>query len=183
MSSTKVNVVESEQGESEVEAPEEEAAEETQAEGEQPAEDADDEQEQGQQGEDHADLPDWARKSLKKANDEAARFRTQLRDLQLKFEGAKTPEEFATATQELAAANGNLERELAVERALRKYGLEDEKATLFAKVPVDAIDDIAKALGASSQAPRDLRGGLDPANEDDTPSTPGELAKKYSRRY
>lgn len=129
------------------------------------------------------ELPEWARKKLSKANTEAGKYRTQLRELQAKFEGAKTPEEFAAATKELSETNAKLDRELAVEKALRKHGLSDADAVFLNATTSEDIAKQAEALAARVGISEvRLRGGLDPTDEDNDSDDPGELAKKYGRR-
>ncbi|WP_411089566.1 hypothetical protein [Streptomyces sp. 061-3] len=49
------------------------------------------------------DLPDWARKDLTKVRGEAARYRTRLRDAEMKLGSAKSREEFEAALAEVKA--------------------------------------------------------------------------------
>lgn len=132
------------------------------------------------------DLPDWARTKLTKANGEAARYRTRLRELEAKFQGAKTPEEFEAATKELAEANRATELTLAKERALRKHDLDEADLVLFDDVTdPEKVDAIAKRYAeriGSGSGSTTLRGGLDPTDDDTDTMNPGELAKKYGRR-
>lgn len=70
-------------------------------------------------------LPEWARKSLTAANQEAAKYRTQLREVQDKLKDAKTPEEVDAITRELSEKATKAELDAARERAGRKFGLPD----------------------------------------------------------
>ena len=54
------------------------------------------------------ELPEWARKSLEKANKEAANYRTQLREAQEALTKAKSPEDFEAVTAQLAEAQRQL---------------------------------------------------------------------------
>lgn len=129
------------------------------------------------------ELPEWARKKLSKANTEAGKYRTQLRELQAKFEGAKTPEEFAAATQELGETNAKLDRELAVERALRKHNLGDEDALFLTATSPEEIAKQAEALAARvGSGIKRLTGGLDPTDEDEGPGDPASLAKSLRKK-
>ncbi|WP_326554668.1 hypothetical protein [Micromonospora sp. NBC_01813] len=80
--------------------------------------------ENGSTGTTEAKTPEWYERELSKVRNEAAGYRTRLRDAETKLADAKTPEEFESARAELATANQNLERELMVERAGR--GLPEE---------------------------------------------------------
>ncbi len=53
------------------------------------------------------DLPDWARKELAKVRNEAAGYRTRLRDAETKLSGAKSPEEFEAALTDVKAKNAD----------------------------------------------------------------------------
>lgn len=55
-----------------------------------------------------ADLPEWAQKQLTKARNEAGNYRTQLREAQEALTKAKSPEDFATIADQLAAAQRQL---------------------------------------------------------------------------
>jgi len=148
-------------------------------EGSKPDEDADEDDEDGE-----SDLPDWAKAKLSKANKEAGKYRTQLRELQTRLEGAKTPEEVAAITGELTETNTTLARELAVERALRKHHLSDDDAVFLTAGTAEEIAKQAEALASriGTTEPMRLRGGLDPTDDDNDSDDPGELAKKYGRR-
>lgn len=152
-----------------------------------PDEKPDDKPDESVEGENLDELPEWARKRLTKANSEAANYRTQLRDVQAKLEGAKTPEEFAAATAELAEANTALEVSLAKERALRVHGLEETDLIFLTASKAEDIEAQAKALAARLPAvrepdPKELKGGLDPSDDDTEPNDPRALAAKYGRR-
>lgn len=133
------------------------------------------------------DLPDWARKAITKANNDAAIRRKQLRDLEEKLTGAKTPEEVAELTKELSDSNEALAHSLALEKAKRVHKLTDEDDVFFKNAKPEDIEDIAKTL-ANRKAPRrepdpdGLKGGLTPGDGDDDPSDPGALAAKYGRK-
>lgn len=158
--------------------PEDEAGDKSKESDQPEGSDEDDEDEGGDE------LPDWARKKLSKANKEAANFRTQLRELQQKLEGAKTPEEVAAITNELTESNTTLTLDLARERALRKHGLEEDDLVLLTASSPEEIDKqaerIASRIGGGESS--SLRGGLDPTDDDTDSSDPGVLAKKYGRR-
>ncbi|MFD6636763.1 hypothetical protein ACFWDN_13210 [Micromonospora chalcea] len=117
-----------------------------------------------------AELPKWAREKLTKANAEAANYRTRLREVEKKLSEAKTPEDFETATKELREANVNLERQLLRERVARKAGLPDDLAERLQGATQEELEADAKKLQKYAAAPSttgDLRGGLDPSDEED----------------
>lgn len=118
-------------------------------------------------------LPDWARKKLSKANDEAAKYRTQLRETEAKLAGAKTPEEHAAAVKELAEANSKLERDLLVakvgkdlpdELAALLKGSTEEELTAHAEVLRKFVPGAPKTPPAP---PTKLSGGLDGSGKGD----------------
>ena len=119
------------------------------------------------------ELPEWARKKLQKANNEAASYRTQLREAQSSLASAKTPEEFEAIAAKLAAT----EHQLLVRD--HTAGLPTELVTAsWVSWPTDeeGVKKVAaelRALAASQQDPApgaiqggDLQGGLNPSGGD-----------------
>lgn len=122
------------------------------------------------------DLPEWAQRELKGARDEAARYRTQLRDVQESVKGLKTVDEFEAA---MAAAD---EKTRQVEAELDRVRLRQQVRDEFPNLPgkafefvkdgtVDemraACEELASLVGATGGAaglPR-KGGGLAPAEE------------------
>ena len=134
-------------------------------------------------------LPEWARKSLNKANTEAASYRTQLREAQEALAKAKSPEDFAKINEQLVAANHKLMiRDHA--DGLPKEIVEAEWVTW----PADenGIKTVAASLRAlvanqAAQTPPaqggELAGGLNPnTNGLKEDLDPDALAKRFSRR-
>ena len=158
----------------------------TESEGTQPEAEAGDESNEPEGDEDEGDetLPEKVRDTIKKANREAEGLRKRLKDLEDKLTGAKTPEEVAAVTTELTQTNEALTLDLARERALRKHGLEEDDLVLLTASSPEDIDKqaerIASRIGGGGTG--SLKGGLDPTDEDDEPTDPGELAKKYGRK-
>jgi hypothetical protein len=147
-------------------------AEQTQAENAtKTGEQTDADNERGEQPDGVDSLPKWARDRLTKANNEAARYRTGLRDAEVKLAGAKTPEQFVAAVAELREGNARLERELLVERVARKAELPEELAALLQGDTEDALKahaaKLRKFVTPAQEAPQSLRGGLDPTDEND----------------
>ncbi|UZJ23709.1 hypothetical protein RHODO2019_10865 [Rhodococcus antarcticus] len=130
------------------------------------------------------ELPDWAKSELTKVRGEAANYRTRLREVEKKLTEAKTPEEHAAALQEFQDKNATLERSLIVNSVARKHDLPDALAARLngsteAELEADA-KELAKLLAPT--APADLRGGLDPDDEDTDSSDPRAMAKRYGGR-
>src|SRR5690606_11658747 len=130
------------------------------------------EEEQTEEREDESpesQLPEWAQKELTKARQEAARYRTSLRDAEKKLSEAKTQEDIDAAVAEVRQAQADIERDLHVERALRAHGLTDEDREFFDGLyDVEAITARAEKLAARTSRSNDeddiddLRGGLNP---------------------
>jgi hypothetical protein len=117
------------------------------------------------------DLPEWARKELTKVRNEAAGYRTRLRDAEDKLKDAKTPEEFQAAMNEWQTKNSELERNLLVTKIATKHGLPEAIAARLQGGDEAAIEADALALAALIVAPRpapeSLSGGLNPGESDD----------------
>lgn len=134
------------------------------------------------------DLPEWAQRELKGARDEAARYRTQLREVQESVKGLKTVEEFEAAMSAADEKTRQVEAELG--RVRVRQQVRDEFPALPAKAfefvkdgTVEemraACEELASLVGASGGAaglPR-KGGGLAPAEE-----TEGEFdAREFVR--
>lgn len=132
---------------------------------------------------DHDELPDWGRKQLKRARDEAAKYRTQLREAQSKLSEATSPDEFEAVKKELAQA----QLELETERIASRHHLPDEiRQVLKGSTPeeIEAHAEIlAKFVGGGNAGvdPDDVRGGLHPSDTDDGVTDPRTLAAKHRR--
>lgn len=134
-------------------------------------------------------LPDWARKSLTKANEEAAKYRTELREAQSNLAKAKTQEEFETAVAELNGKIASLERSLLIRdntEGLPKEIVEAEWVTWpdteegVKKVADDLRKLVAAQATGSTPPVGQLKGGLNPETngqpQDDM--DPASLAKR-----
>lgn len=134
------------------------------------------------------DLPEWAQRELKGARDEAARYRTQLREVQESVKGLKTVEEFEAAMSAADEKTRQVEAEL--DRVRVRQQVRDEfpnlpgKAFEFVKDGTveemrAACEELASLVGATGGAaglPR-KGGGLAPAEE-----TEGEFdAREFVR--
>lgn len=129
------------------------------------------------------ELPEWARKELKKVRGEAANYRTQLRDAQDTLKNAKTPEEFQAATASLTEKLGDLEAQLLREQVARKYELPDELAVLLKGKTSEELEAVAKTLQKYAPATESvvLGGGLTPDDGDDGEMDPRKLARRTRR--
>lgn len=121
-------------------------------------------------------LPEWAQRELKGARDEAARYRTQLREVQESVKGLKTVEEFEAAMAAADEKTRQVEAEL--DRVRVRQQVRDEfpnlpgKAFEFVKDGTveemrAACEELASLVGAAGVAaglPR-KGGGLAPAEE------------------
>ena len=134
------------------------------------------------------DLPEWAQRELKGARDEAARYRTQLREVQESVKGLKSVEEFEAAMAAADEKTRQVEAEL--DRVRVRQQVRDEFPALPAKAfefvkdgTVEemraACEELASLVGAAGGAaglPR-KGGGLAPAEE-----TEGEFdAREFVR--
>jgi hypothetical protein len=129
------------------------------------------------------ELPDWARKVLAKVRNEAAGYRTRLRDAETKLSEAKSPEEFETALAEMKARNAELEHTLVVASVARKYDLPEALAGRLRGSTTEELEADAKALQAlvSPKVPEGLGGGLDPSEDSDEEMDPRKLARRARR--
>lgn len=139
------------------------------------------------------DLPEWAQRELKGARDEAARYRTQLRDVQESMRGLKTVDEFEAALSAADEKTRQVEAEL--ERVRARQQVRDEFPGLPAKAfefvrdgTVEemraACEELTSLVGAASGAaglPR-KGGGLVPAEETEGEFNAREFVRGLPRR-
>jgi hypothetical protein len=116
--------------------------------------------------------PEWYEREITKVRNEAASYRTRLRDTEAKFSGAKTQEDIDAAVADLKTANSKLERDLLVATVgaglppeLRELLKGDTEAELTAHAAVLAKFN-TPAQGQPTP-PAQLQGGLDPSTGDD----------------
>lgn len=137
--------------------------------------------------EDENALPDWARNKLTKANNEAASYRTQLREAQAMLAKAKSPEEFEAAVAEFNERLAETELNAAKATAALKYNLPDTLVARLQGSTPEELEADAKALSELVQtAPKNerLRGGLNPAgNTEPEKYDPKKLASEVSKGY
>ena len=116
------------------------------------------------------ELPEWARKKLTKANAESANYRTRLREAEAKLAEAKTPEEMEAAIAAFRDTNAKLERQILVRDVADEVGLPKE---LAARLQGDTREELmadaknlAKFAVVEKDEPGELRGGLDPSDDE-----------------
>lgn len=135
-------------------------------------------------------LPEWARKSLNKANTEAASYRTQLREAQEALAKAKAPEDFEKIQQALAETQHRLTIRDHTE-GIPKEVVEAEWVSWprdeegVKKVAAQLRSFVAaQTAGETPKVGGELAGGLNPqSNGKAEELDPAVLAKRYSRRY
>ena len=150
---------------------------------------------EGQDGGAHKvdDLPEWAQRELRGARDEAARYRTQLREVQESVKGLKSVEEFEAA---MAAAD---EKTRQVEAELGRVRVRQQVRDEFPALPAKAFEfvkdgtveemraaceELASLVGATGGAaglPR-KGGGLSPAEEAEGDFDAREFVRGLPRR-
>lgn len=132
------------------------------------------------------ELPEWARKELTKARGDAASYRTRLREAEAKLAEAKTPEDIEAAVADLKAANADLERQIVVRDVAAKHNLPPALAKrLTGSTPEELEADakeLAKLVAPAPTTPSSPAGGLNPGDNDDSPSDPRTLARVARRR-
>lgn len=134
-----------------------------------------------------ADLPEWARKELTDVRNEAAASRISLREAMAKLEGAKTPEEVATAVAELTAKNAALTQDLARTTVGTKWHLPPELVAVLTGDTPEALDAHAKLLSkfvtTENEDPENLSGGLTPGGGDGSFDPVAVAAEARTHRY
>lgn len=120
-------------------------------------------------GDKTADLPEWVKKELKEARQDAANYRTRLRETEAKFQGVKTPEEVEALLGEERSKNAALERQIQIRDVAAKHGLPAELAAVLQGDTPEALEEHAKTLAKfaapAPQEPDNPKGGLDPNSE------------------
>ena len=138
------------------------------------------------------ELPEWARKQLRKANNEAASYRTQLREVEEKFKDAKTDAELEQILKPLNERLSEYEqrsRDLERKLIIKDHGLSDELAEFITGDSPEDWEAQAKKLselaasGSSGQLERQrgLRGrnGAEPNRDFD----PAERARRHFQAH
>jgi hypothetical protein len=116
---------------------------------------------------------DVLRANLTKANQEAARYRTRLREVEKALEERKSPEEVEELIANLKTERESAERALLIENVALKHNLPNELAELLKGETREALEEHAKVLAkfapksneGDEVPPGDLDGGLNPGND------------------
>lgn len=128
-----------------------------------------------------------ALKALKKARKEAANYRTRLRESQERLEGAKTPEEFQAAIDELAGQNKKDTVQLIRENVQLRFGLPDDLASTLQGETREELEAqakvISKYLAPSSTEDPELGGGLDPTTQGGHEDIVATVKRNRNSRY
>lgn len=129
------------------------------------------------------DLPDWAKRERKSLRDEAARYRTTLREVERQLEEAQQRGENVAQMQ---ATIKQMEGELARERALRLHPLpESLQSFVTADTEEEAIAQakaLADNLNAAPHAPAvDIGGGRNPQSQGGREDPRAAAAQRYRR--
>lgn len=135
---------------------------------------------------------DVLRANLTKANQEAAKYRTRLREVEKSLADRKTAEEVEELLNSLKAERETAERSLLIENVALKHNLPKELAEVLQGSTRDELEAHAATLAkfapkvvGEDVPPGDLNGGLNPGNDSlDDGLTPRERVRqiKYGRR-
>jgi hypothetical protein len=122
-----------------------------------------------------------------RANGEAAKYRTKLREVESRLAEAKTQADIDSAVADLKAENDRLAREVLVSKAVRAAKLPDELVDrLKGETEAELIEDakkLAAMFGVTNVAPpREPAGGLTPNEDSDDELDPRKLAARFRRR-
>lgn len=114
---------------------------------------------------------DVLRANLTKANQEAAKYRTRLREVEAALEGRKTDEDIEELLNGLKTTHATDIRDLLVETVAVKHRLPEELAGLLKGSTREELEAHALTLAKFAPAeesdevpPGDLNGGLNPGN-------------------
>lgn len=137
-----------------------------------------DETDEGGEGSSEEETPneevpaDVLRANLTKANQEAARYRTRLREVEKALEERKTPEEVEELRLSLITERETETRSLLIENVALKHSLPAELAELLKGETREELEAHATALAkfapkqeSDDVPPGDLNGGLNPGND------------------
>lgn len=128
--------------------------------------------------------PEVLRANLTKANQEAARYRTRLREVEAALAARKTDEEVQALLDNLTTERETAERSLLIENVALKFNLPPELAARLAGSTREELEADAQALAkfvptGDDVPPGDLDGGLTPGNSStDDGLSPRERVRK-----
>jgi hypothetical protein len=166
-----------------------EATEETKA-GDKPTEGAEETDEEKAAREAAEEVPaEVLREEVTKANNEAANYRTKLREAEERLKNAKSPEEVDEIVKQLQADRETSEAALLRENVALKFKLPEKAIKRLAGSTREELEadakELAELFGTSDQDDEDLdlEGGLEPRNRESAEATdPRSLALKHSKR-
>lgn len=129
---------------------------------------------------------DVLRANLTKANQEAAKYRTRLREVEAALAARKTDEDVESLLNGLTTTHATEARNLLVENVALKHNLPADLAARLVGSTREELEADALALAkfappveSDEVPPGDLNGGLNPGNEsDDDGLTPRERVRK-----
>lgn len=145
-------------------------------------------EDEGKEDEEPGEPKTFDEKYVTDLRNEAANWRTKLREAEDKLKNAKSLEEVDALVTEIKTEREKVERELLVEVVATKYKLPEALAKRLSGDTREALEADAKELAALVGTEQDddedtrLEGGLTPRDRDSDPDSPRELARKYGRR-
>lgn len=124
-------------------------------------------------------------KELGRVRAEAASRRTENRELKDALAKAKSPEDYEAAVNDYIAKLEAAERAITVRDVADEFGIPKELRDFLTGKTEEELKAQAKVLQGHTTAtpPSDLRGGVEPDDDDDGEYDPGKLAKKYGRTW
>lgn len=120
-------------------------------------------------GENLDELPEWARKQITKANNEAAARRVKERELEEKLRNAVTPEDHAKIVEELRTENQKLVRQTTISSLVEEFELPSKASALIKgdtpeelRAAAEALAEILPKRDPDLPPPLDPQGGRQP---------------------
>lgn len=140
---------------------------------------------------DNDELPDWARKELKKARAEAAARRVENKTLAEKLAAAVTPEDHAKIVEELRKENEKLTRRSTISSLVEEFELPSKASALIKgdtpeelRAAAEALAEILPKRDPDLPPPLDPQGGRQPGRPPAAdPKELADIAAKRRRRF
>lgn len=122
---------------------------------------------------------------LKRVRAEAASRRTRVRELEDSLKDAKTPDEVQAAISDYTEKLAQAELAITVRDVADDFNIPKELRSFLTGKNEEELKAQAKVLQthATTAPPKDLRGGVEPDDDDDGEYDPGKLAAKYRRGW